>query len=280
MSSDVGEELTTSRKVVATTIVVGVVLLVELVLAVVLVLECIDVLADDPGFRQEFDFLRWHGQMNTDTIIIILAMAAGIVGSFIGASTSYVKYYGNRRLVLTWVPWYLARAPIGAALAIIFYLIIRAGFLPTTEASDDVSALGVAAMAGLAGMFSNRAADRLEIIFNAAFGEETESEDKLVPTAPTITAVSWLTTPQGEHRIVIEGERLGDDPVVMIGDRGLTPEAISPERLEVVVGDDIRAAVTSETRLRVSTTSGRTPEVDLPPFEPALGQPPEGPPEE
>jgi hypothetical protein len=157
----------------------GLLTLVELIVASALVLECIDVLADAAGSRRRFNFLWWHGEPNPDTVIILLAIGAGVVGSFLMASSSYVKYLGNRQLRSWWIPWYFARAPIGAALAVIIYLALRGGLLPNTNASTDVSPYGVAAMAGLAGLFSNKAVEKFEKVFIALFGTDTNSRDAL-----------------------------------------------------------------------------------------------------
>ena len=116
----------------------------ELVLGIMLVLESIDVLADDPGFRRSFNFLWWSGTPNTDTIIILLALGAGIVGGFIRTATSLVKYVGNRQLWIWWMLLYLLRAPIAAALAVIIYLLIRSGLFPGSAADEEVSQHGVA----------------------------------------------------------------------------------------------------------------------------------------
>jgi hypothetical protein len=237
----------------AASIVLAIVTITELVLAIMLLLECIDLLSEDPSFRPKFDFLWWHTTPSTDVIIILLAMSAGVTGSFILAASSYVKYHGNKTLVLSWIPWYLARAPIGAALAIIMYLVIRAGLIPTTTASEQVSPLGVAALAGLAGMFSNRAVDQLERIFTAAFGKDPEQEDPLVPKGPTVTSTSFIIR-DGRRRLVVQGTNLDDSPRIVIAGESHVPDHVSADRLELDV-EPLIAAVATVPPPKVSVTT-------------------------
>ncbi len=154
MAATTSSETAGTKGRVVASISLAIVTVVELALAITLLLECIDLLSEAPTVRPSFDYLWWHDTLSTDVIILLLAMSAAVVGSFVLAASSYVKYHGNKTLVLSWVPWYLARAPIAAALAVILYLVVRAGLVPTTSASEEVSPLGVAALAGLAGMFS------------------------------------------------------------------------------------------------------------------------------
>jgi hypothetical protein len=71
-------------------------------------------------------------EINAEQRYIILVALGGALGSFIHAATSFIDFVGNRKLVYTWVPWYLMRPFIGSSLAIIFYLLIRGGLFTTT----------------------------------------------------------------------------------------------------------------------------------------------------
>ena len=52
-----------------------------------------------------------------------------VLGSYVHATTSFVSYVGNRRLVFSWAWWYLLRPFIGMVLALIFYFVLRGGLL-------------------------------------------------------------------------------------------------------------------------------------------------------
>jgi len=64
-----------------------------------------------------------------------------------------------------------------AALALIFYFVVRGGLLSTGAAASDMSAFGVAAVAGLVGMFSKQATDKLRELFDNLFRTEQGKGD-------------------------------------------------------------------------------------------------------
>jgi len=99
-----------------------------------------------------------------------LAISAGALGSYIHLATSFVDFAGNRRLAKSWIWWYLLRPFIGASLALLVYVGIRAGLITaSTSASTALSPYGIAAIAGLTGMFSKQATDKLREVFENFF---------------------------------------------------------------------------------------------------------------
>lgn len=70
-------------------------------------------------------------QINMEKRYFLLVALGGVLGSFVHVGTSFVDFLGNQKMVYSWVPWYLMRPFIGAALAIIFYLLLRGGIVST-----------------------------------------------------------------------------------------------------------------------------------------------------
>jgi hypothetical protein len=103
-----------------------------------------------------------------DARLLILAMLAGILGALVHVTTSFATYLGNRELDRSWVPWFALRPLIGMTLGLLFYLIVRAGFV-TSNGADSVNPFGVTAISGLAGLFSKQTVDKLRDIFEHAF---------------------------------------------------------------------------------------------------------------
>lgn len=66
-----------------------------------------------------------------DQRFFVLVALGGALGAFIHATTSFVDFTGNKKLVYSWLPWYIVRPFIGSALAIIFYFVIRGGLITT-----------------------------------------------------------------------------------------------------------------------------------------------------
>lgn len=107
--------------------------------------------------------------ISADSRLILLVLAVGALGSYVHGATSFISYVGNRSFHPSWTWWYVLRPLIGMALAVIFYFVIRGGLLGNTATAADVSPFGIAAVAGLVGMFSKQATDKLEELFNNLF---------------------------------------------------------------------------------------------------------------
>jgi hypothetical protein len=113
--------------------------------------------------------------------LILIVLAAGGLGSFIHGGTSFATFAGNRRLKLSWTWWYILRPFIGSVLALIFYFVIRGGLLSVSAGTEAISHFGIAAMAGIVGMFSKEAIDKLHELFVTLFRHTDQREDKLKP---------------------------------------------------------------------------------------------------
>jgi hypothetical protein len=64
-------------------------------------------------------------------------------------------------------------------LALVFYFAIRGGFLSTTGGAKDINPYGIAALAGMVGMFSKQATDKLSEVFSTLFrsaGDEKRAD--------------------------------------------------------------------------------------------------------
>jgi hypothetical protein len=127
--------------------------------------------------------------LGDDARLILIVLCAGALGSHVHAATSFASYVGNDRLRLRWAWWYVLRPFIGMALALIFYFVVRGGLLVTSAASTEISVFGVAAVAGLVGMFSKQATDKLRELFDSLFrtahGEGDDARaDKLAANLP------------------------------------------------------------------------------------------------
>lgn len=109
--------------------------------------------------------------------LILIVLCTGALGSYLHSATSFVSYVGNRRLVFSWALWYVLRPFIGMALALIFYFVLRGGLMATSAPPDQISPFGIAAVAGLVGMFSKQAADKLREIFDNLFRTESGHGD-------------------------------------------------------------------------------------------------------
>ena len=73
-------------------------------------------------------------------------------------------------------PFYILRPFLGPPVAVIIYLAIRGGLLSGNTA--ELNRFGMTALAGLAGLFSDSAIDKLKKVFNTLLGMDEESQPK------------------------------------------------------------------------------------------------------
>jgi len=117
--------------------------------------------------------------LDPDSALLVLVVVTSAFGSYVHAATSFATYVGNRTLAMSWIWWYLLRVFIGVALATIFYLAVRGGFLAAQADTADVNPYGIAALAGLVGLFSKQATDKLEEVFTTLFRVQDRKGDAL-----------------------------------------------------------------------------------------------------
>lgn len=134
--------------------------------------------------------LGWNGKLQIElwieTRYLLIVALSGAIGSYIHLATSFSDFVGNRRLKPSWEIWYLLRPFIGAALAIVVYFVVRGGLISGTSGAEQMSPYGMAATAGMCGLFSKQATDKLQAVFEEAFRTKdgVKRADPLV-TEPT-----------------------------------------------------------------------------------------------
>jgi lipid-A-disaccharide synthase-like uncharacterized protein len=124
----------------------------------------------------------WPAGNASDASLLRTVLITGALGSFVYSARSFVDFVGNRKFRRSWIPWYLMYPMIGSALALVFYLAVRGGLLTTAAKGSDINIYGMAAIAGLSGMFSKQATNKLNELFTAMFRTETHDNalrDKL-----------------------------------------------------------------------------------------------------
>jgi len=126
--------------------------------------------------------------------------------------------------VWTWVASYVLIPVVGAVLATLVYLVLRAGLLPSSGASGDP--YGFAAVAALVGMFSSQAASKLKDVFETLFAKAEPGSDSLEATI----AIGDFAPASGKvgDPVTITGTGLQDVDTVEFGG-GATAEATYSE---------------------------------------------------
>lgn len=60
---------------------------------------------------------------------LLLMTLGGALGASVHLLISFTAFVGNRSFVTSWIPWYMLRPIIGAAMALFFYMLLRGGIL-------------------------------------------------------------------------------------------------------------------------------------------------------
>jgi hypothetical protein len=144
-----------------------------------------------PPADQSTVTLGWDGKLQLklwiETRYLLIVALSGAIGSFIHVATSFADFVGNRKLRSSWEVWYFMRPLIGASLALVVYFVIRGGLISSSGGPDPMSPYGLAATAGMCGLFSQQASDKLQEIFEEAFRtkDRVERSDPLSPEPQT-----------------------------------------------------------------------------------------------
>jgi hypothetical protein len=126
-------------------------------------------------------FMFWNFTVSSEVRMILLVLVAGALGSLIHGFRSLFWYVGNRGFVRSWILMYFLLPFIGSSLSLIFYFVIRGGLFSPSATVDATSPFGFIGLAGLVGMFSNRAALKLQEIAESIFStnESTKGKDNV-----------------------------------------------------------------------------------------------------
>jgi hypothetical protein len=169
-------------------------------------------------------------------LLIIIALAAAL-GAFVHVATSFTDYLGAGTYDARWLWYYVLRIPIGISLAYVFYFAIRGGILTTTSPSTtDVNPFGLAAIAGLVGLFSKQASDKLQEVFETLFKTAAANAARAGSAiAPTIIS----TTPEKIVRsstpkpLQVFGANFQETMTATVDDRNVQPDRKDDRTLSI-----------------------------------------------
>jgi len=200
-----------------------------------------------------------------DALFVVIVLLAGTIGASIHALTSLATFYGNGTFAARWTWWYLFRAPIGMSIALIFYLLLRGGFLSADASTKVINPYAMAALAGLSGMFSKQATDKLEEVFATLFrtaaGGDQERQDKATGPALHVDRVDPDSVPVGTTgvRLTVSGRGFGPAVTAQVGSAPRRVERVGGTELRVTL-DDGDTAAPGRLRLIVGMADGPGPE--------------------
>ena len=124
-------------------------------------------------------FMFWNLTVTSEVRMILLVVVAGALGSLVHGFRSLFWYVGNHGFVRSWILMYFLLPFVGSSLSLIFYFVIRGGLFSPSATVDATSPFGFIGLAGLGGMFSNRAALKLQEVADSIFStKDTTTKGK------------------------------------------------------------------------------------------------------
>ena len=175
----------------------------------------------------------WRPWVTRDVQLLLLAIFAGALGSIFHALKSLGDFIGNRTVISSWYWWYITRPFVGMALALIFYAVLRGGFVVGSPADAKVvNPFGVLAIGALVGMFADKAAQKLAEVFDVVFRSADQRSGKL--DAPVIDRIEPGTVTVGDTKplvIKIIGDRLGKVVTVRLNSEERKPDTVSEKEI-------------------------------------------------
>jgi hypothetical protein len=105
--------------------------------------------------------------LNAEVTYLLIVSFAAVLGSFVHTIGSMAYYKSQNNLRENYLLWYFSRPFVGAGLALAIYFAVRGGLLSLGTSATDLNVYGIAGVAAIIGMFSDRAADKLRDVADA-----------------------------------------------------------------------------------------------------------------
>jgi hypothetical protein len=191
--------------------------------------------------------------------LFLIVMFAGALGGLVHALRSFFWYAGCRKLVLSWAGFYITLPVLGAAMATIFYLVVRGGFFSPQSSISDTSPFGFAAMAVLIGMFTEQAAMKLKEILETFLADAPKGTDHAGPdkTALTVSAVDPAQGPQAVVTpVTIKGKGFAQGAGVTFGGQPATDVTVAADGASLTANTPTAAAAGAVT-VEVTNSNGK-----------------------
>lgn len=189
--------------------------------------------------------------VNSGTALIVLVIVASALGGYVHAATSFADYAGNRRLVRSWLWWYILRVLIGIALALVFYFAVRGGLLAADATNQTVNPFGIAALAGLVGMFSKQATDKLDEVFTTAFRTapghgDAQRKDSIDNPKPRVAGVEPPTIATGSDTATLRLRGEGFIPLSQVRISRLDTDVVLERAMTFVSSTELTVVLLKE----------------------------------
>jgi hypothetical protein len=169
-------------------------LLVGSLYGMIAIWPAVDSATTDPPTQATITLFGFTWQPKGEVALLMMVTLASALGGSLHAAISFTDYVGNRRLTTSWMWWYVMRVLLGVSLAVLFYFALRGGLFSANTTTDNINPFGIAALAGLVGLFSKQATDKLRELFDTMFSTapghgDDQRADGIVNPRPHISGI-------------------------------------------------------------------------------------------
>jgi hypothetical protein len=130
------------------------------------------------------DINTWKA--DREKYLIIVNSLFGVLGGATYGLASLTIWIANNKYERSWMLWYISRPIIGAALALIFYFLIRAGLVGGFPI--NIGDFGFAAISIIIGLLSTTTMKKLRDVFDVLFGIDKRKEELGDESTPAVNA--------------------------------------------------------------------------------------------
>ena len=194
------------------------------------------------------------GRIHLNTILMILVALMGFLGNLVHIATSFTTFVGNNEFKRSWILWYCVKPFTAAALALVVYIVIRAGFLNFDAGAGGVNLYGIMALSALAGLSTDRATEKLRDIFEATFtakGQDNRKDKLNDDTAASVTPTT--IPPTGLSPLTITGKQLNDPGIKVTMDGvAIIPTTTTADKMVIDYTPTTTAVAAKKVRLLVT----------------------------
>jgi hypothetical protein len=172
----------------------------------------------------------------TEGDLLLVVLLFGALGGACSATWTTTAFIGGRRMEESWVLWNLLRAPIGGALAAIYYCVSRGGILAADAPVDKINVFFITGTAGLVGLFTKVAMQKLQQAFGGK-APPTQSDTLASLSMPVITQVDppALLRTAGITTVKLTGTGFLKNSGVLIDGAPQKVTATTPIEIQVAV---------------------------------------------
>jgi hypothetical protein len=191
--------------------------------------------------------------------LLQLVMIFGAGGALVHAVRSLYGYVGNKQFEPNWAPFYFARPFEGAVLALLMIFLFEGSLVrdPPTNINLE-NGWAACALAGLVGLFADKALLKLEQIFDAVLAPPADTRTGKLASGAALAPVLANLTPDnaaaGSPAAVVQiaGDRFESDAEALVNGAPRVTTFRSPKSLSFTLTN---ADLSKQTTLKISVKS-------------------------